>query len=288
MKADLFLGVRCDLAEGPVWWKNELFWVDINPGLVHRYNPDTKIHRTYECGKRVGCLVPREKGGLMVALENGYASLDLESGSILQVVDPEAHLPANRFNDGKCDPQGRFWAGTLNMKGEKEQCAVYVLHPDSRVEQKITPVHLSNGLAWAPDGSTFYYIDTLSHEIAAFDFCGETGNISKRRAVVSVPKEMGYPDGMTIDQNGNLWVALWGGWAVVCWNPHTGEILDRIELPVSQVSCPTFAGSALDELVITSARTGLTPEQLEKEPEAGSLFRARPGVKGLPVSAFAG
>jgi len=290
-QADLALDARALLGEGPVWdaRKQVLYWVDIMGYQVHVFNPAASQDRAIDVGQPVGTVVPRRSGGVMLALRDGFTALDLESGKLTMIVDPEAHLPKNRFNDGKCDPAGRFWAGTMRIaEDQKGAGSLYRLDPNLSVHKMWGDITVANGIAWSHDAKTMYYIDSPTRMVVAFDYNVETGAIANPKPVVSTPDVPGVPDGMTIDAEGMLWVAYWGGWRVVRWNPHTGEALDVIELPVERVTAPWFGGPHLDELYITSARIGLSDEALAQQPHAGSIFVARPGVTGLPAFEFAG
>jgi sugar lactone lactonase YvrE len=289
--AELTLDAKALLGEGPIWdaRKQVLYWVNIMGNEVHEFHPATGRDRVFDVGQPVGTVVPRRSGGVMVALRDGFAALDTDTGALTMVADPEAHLPQNRFNDGKCDPAGRFWAGTMRQAEDRAGAgSLYRLDPDLSVHKMWTNITVANGIAWSHDARTMYYIDTPTMMVVAFDYNVETGAIANPKPVVHTPDGPGGPDGMTIDAEGMLWVAYWGGWRVVRWNPHTGEALAVIELPVERVTAPWFGGPNLDELYITSARTGLSADALAKQPHAGSLFVARPGVRGLPAFEFAG
>jgi sugar lactone lactonase YvrE len=288
----LVLDAKAQLGEGPLWHaqSHRLYWVDIIPGEVHLYDPATGTDRVIQVGQQVGTVVPRASGGLMLALEHGLASLDLDTGEVAVLVDPERHLPNNRFNDGKCDPAGRFWAGTMGMGDPTPPGAgsLYCLDAQHNLTQRLSGVTCSNGLVWSLDQATFYYIDSGAQTVDAFDYDHVTGAIANRRAVITLPEDYGIPDGMTMDADGNLWVAGWGHHRLSQWNPANGEGLRVIELPVSQVTACAFGGPHLEDLYITSARTSLSPAALAEEPLAGGLFVVRPGVKGLPAHEFAG
>ena len=216
----------------------------------------------------------------------------MRDGSKEQIQDPESDRPENRFNDGKCDCQGRFWAGTMSKNldtgsGDSGPVGnVYCLDADWRVVKKIDNITLSNGMGWSPDNRIFYYIDSATNTVAAYNFVPETGEISDRRVVVRLPRGfVGMPDGMCVDAEGMLWVALWGGGGIVRWNPSTGDILQRLDMSMPNVTCCAFGGERLDELYITTARLGTDTELY---PLAGGLFKVRPGVQGLPSFSFAG
>jgi sugar lactone lactonase YvrE len=224
----------------------------------------------------------------LVALQDGLAELDLDSGQLTYITNPEAGRKDILFNDGKCDPAGRFWVGTKAYADTPGAGALYCMETDRTVRLKVPGVTISNGLAWSLDVRRMYYIDTLAFEVSVFDYDVRTGDIGNRRTAVTIPREMGFPDGMTIDAEGKLWVALWRGHCVVRLDPDTGKCLEQIPVPVTCPSSCCFGGRDLDELYITSARIELTPEEREAEPLAGALLRLRPGVRGLPPFYFGG
>ncbi|MFN8444830.1 MAG: SMP-30/gluconolactonase/LRE family protein [Caldilineaceae bacterium] len=286
----LLVDIRALVGEGAIWepQKKVLYWIDILSNMVYEYNPATGENKGYNVGQHVGTVVPRTSGGLMLSLYNGFASFDPESGKVTVIADPEADIPGNRFNDGKCDPAGRFWAGTMAYTNQTTQGSLYRLDTDLSVHKMLGDIAISNGIVWSLDNKTMYYIDTYAYNVRAYDYDLATGNISNERVVVEIAKEMGGPDGMAIDAEGMLWVAHFGGSTVRRWDPNSGKELDRIDLPVTQITSCAFGGDDLSILYITSAATGLDEQALAKQPLAGSLFRANPGVKGAPTFAFAG
>jgi sugar lactone lactonase YvrE len=290
LPVDLALDARALLGEGPIWNVREqvLYWVDISGHAVHVFHPATGHDRAIDVGQPVGTVVPRRSGGVMVALRDGFAALDVDTGKLTLIADPEAHLPTNRFNDGKCDPAGRFWAGTMARSERVRTGSLYRLDPDLTIHKMWGDLTVANGIAWSHDARTMYYIDTPTRMVVAFKYDLQTGAITDPKPVVRTPDGPGLPDGMTIDAEGMLWVAYWDGWRVVRWDPATGEALAVIELPVARVTAPWFGGPNLDELYITSARTGLSDEALAQQPHAGSIFVARPGVRGTPAFEFGG
>jgi sugar lactone lactonase YvrE len=224
----------------------------------------------------------------MVAVHHGFASLDLETEQMVIVADPEHDRPENRFNDGKCDPAGRFWAGTLSLEGKRGTCNLWRLDADLSTHKMLEGVSVSNGIVWTADRRTMYYVDTPTRRVDCFDYDHDTGEIDNRRVAVRIPEGMGFPDGMTIDSEGMLWVCLWQGSKVSRWDPKTGELLQTVDLPASNVTSCAFGGGKLNQLYITTARSGLGTKQLESEPLAGGLFRADVGVSGVPAFEFAG
>ena len=265
----------CTLGEGPIWEaaNSRVLWVDIHEGNIHEWHSTDQRHVITHMGVKVGAIALDIRGNLVAATARGFAHVRLGDGSISYIADPESHLPDNRFNDGKCDPAGRFCAGTMDGVNDTPGAgSLYTLEYDGSVSLKITGVSCSNGLAWSADNRVFYYIDTPTREVAAYDYTNETGAITNRRVVIVIPEEDGVPDGMTIDTDGMLWIACWGGWKVARWNPHTGRKLMEINLPVSLVTCCTFGGDNLNDLYITTAKTGLSDTELAAQPLAGSLF----------------
>jgi sugar lactone lactonase YvrE len=282
---------KCQLGEGPVWdaAQNRILWVDIQPGILHYFYPATQEHKVFEIGQKVGAIAVRENGGVVAALQDGFAFLDLENKTLQWVAQVETELPENRMNDGKCDPAGRFWAGTMSLVNKQGMGNLYMLAPDGAVSLKLPGVSVSNGLAWSPDQSTFYFIDTPTRQVVAYDYEPSKGSLSNRRPVVAIPDALGKPDGMTIDAEGMLWVALWEGWGVGRFDPKTGQLLDHLKLPVARVTSCTFGGPTLSDLYITSASIGLSAQQTKEQPLAGALFVVKDfGFSGLPTPAFKG
>lgn len=288
---EIVLNAKALVAESPVWddLRQCLYWVDVERGQVHCLNPENGDDRFIDVGRRVGAVALRSDGGLVAALQDGLAWLDFDSGEIRLIGDPESHLVNNRFNDGKCDPKGRFWAGTMGMSRPRQPVgALYVLDIDRRIRQVIDQVSVSNGLAWAADQKTFYYIDTQRETVEAFDFEPGNGSLSNRRTIIVIAEGEGRPDGMTIDREGMLWVAHWGGWQIGRYDPATGRKLASVRVPVERVSSCTFGGPGLDWLYITTASEGLSGEEAAGQPLAGAIFRIRTAVCGRPADRYAG
>ncbi|WP_319499620.1 SMP-30/gluconolactonase/LRE family protein [uncultured Draconibacterium sp.] len=287
-QAELVLDTQSTLGEGSLWnYKTgELMWIDIKKEILNSYNPATGYNKEMFTGQMIGTVVPTESGNALVALQNGIYYFNMETGAKKLLVDPEADLPDNRFNDGKCDPSGRFWAGTISLSGKKEVAALYRFDRDTTIHKMVDKVSISNGIVWSADKTKMYYIDTPTQKVMAYDYDDATGEISNPEVAVDVPREMGSPDGMTIDENDNLWVALWGGSAVGCWNPATGELIDKIEVPAKNITSCAFGDEDMGTLYITSAREATSNEDLEKWPHAGGVFKYRPGVKGVPAFYF--
>lgn len=289
-KVELVLDAKAELGEGSIWHaaKQLLYWVDIVKGELHWFDPISGEDVVVTVGQDVGTVVARRSGGVMLAVHHGFAHLDLDTEELTLISDPEKDKPDIRFNDGKCDPAGRFWAGTLPLDERSNAANLYCMDTDLSVRHMLGNVSNSNGIVWSLDNTTMYYIDTPTREIAAFDYDLKTGAIANRKVAVTVGAKYGWPDGMTIDAEGMLWVALWGEGYVCRWDPGTGELLGSWELPVKQVTSCAFGGEKLDELYITSASRGLDEEARAAQPLAGGLFRICPGVRGVEAFEFNG
>lgn len=289
LKVDIVVDHKCLLAEVPVWDDVQkcICWIDILNGEIHQFSIEKKVFTSISVHEMIGSLAICVNGDFIVALHHGFAFVNRKNGAITKITDPEAHLPNNRFNDGKCDPAGRFWAGTMPLN-ESESCgSVYMMASDLSAIKKIKDVTISNGMAWSLNHTIFYYIDTPTYRVVAYSYDKNTGNITNKKVIIKVGEEDGFPDGMTIDDEGMLWIAHWGGWQLTRWNPKTGKKISAIKLPVSNVTSCTFGGADLTDLYITSAKKGLTEKQLSEQPLAGSLFIiAGCGFKGLPAFKF--
>lgn len=288
-RPDIAIEARATLGEGPVWdeQRQQLLWLDILPGLVHRFDPATGGDVVFRVGKPVGSAGLRRGGGLVLAVEDGFALLDEDWQRLDQAAVVEHPGPPARFNEGKCDPAGRFLAGTLAYDETPGAGSVYRLDPDLSVTKLLDGVTISNGLAWTAAGTTLYYIDSPAQGVDAFDYDPGTGRLANRRRVVDIPAAAGLPDGMTIDADGCLWVALYGGAAVHRYTPD-GRLDATLAFPVTNITCPVFGGPGLGLLYVTSARQGLDERQLAAEPHAGAVFTADVGAQGLPGLRFAG
>lgn len=276
------------VGEGPSWDARDqtLLFVDIEGRTVHRLRPETGTVDTWQVGDYVGAVVPRRSGGAVITLSDGFYHLDLATGNHKPLVAVEADRSEHRFNDGKCDPRGRFWAGTLHLEEQDPLGTLYCLEADLTVRAVVSNVTISNGLGWSPDGRTMYFIDTPTHCVFAFDFDVETGAVQNRRTVIEIHE--GGPDGMAVDQAGMVWVAHWGGSRVSRFDPKSGRKLQEWLLPVSQVTSLAFGGRDLQDVYVTSARRGLDAAALAREPAAGGLFHLRSDTPGLPTDAFSG
>jgi len=286
---ELVLDARVRLGEGPVWddAAAELVWVDILEGIVHRTSPRTGRDVVLDVGRPVGSVGLRRGGGLVLATDDGFRVHDPGATTTRLIAAVEADDPLTRMNDGKVDPAGRFWAGTMAFDEVSVMGSLYRLDPDGTVTTMLTGVGISNGLDWSADGSTMYFIDSPTRGVDTFRWDGATGTIADRRRLVTIGPDEGKPDGMTLDAEGYLWVACWDGWRVRRYAPD-GSFDREIRFPAAHVSSVAFGGPDLDELYVTTAWHMVDPADRAAQPTAGSLFRCRPGVKGLPSARFAG
>lgn len=274
--------------EGPIWWDNSLFYVDIAGNKLLRLKPETGEESIWDVGERIGTIVPcKNDDEVIYAGDTGYVRFNLKTGNKAALADPEASMRGkNRFNDGKCDPAGRFWAGTISMIKDTGSANLYCLDTDGSLSLKVSGVTNSNGICWNADATKMFYIDTPTQNIRAYDYDLESGNISNARVVVDTAAH-GYnssPDGMTIDADGMLWVAFCHGACVVCFDPQTDKELQRVDLPCIETTACAFGGENLDRLFVT---TGIKADL--DEPDAGKVFVIDGlGVKGVPAFAFRG
>jgi len=266
------LNARARLGEGPLWDAKEqlLYWVDIYNHRVHQFHPASGKNVFFDVGDVVGAIALAGKNRLMMALRHHLAFLDTQTGIVTPIIELETDLPDNRFNDGKCDPQGRFWFGSMSAS-EKAEASLYRYDPDGSLHKMETGLTISNGLGWSPDCKTFYLTDSPKQKIYAYDFDQATGNISNRRILVDLTGERFFPDGLTIDSQGYIWSAMWNGWCVIRFSPEGKEIF-RLHLSVPLVTSCTFGGEKLEILYITTASVGLSQAEIEKSFYSGDLF----------------
>lgn len=288
MRAHPVIEVGNQLGEGPHWDERsgELLWVDITQGRIHAWSPPDGRVRTEALGAEVSAVIPRAAApGYVVAAGHRLLLRDGEDERTLAVV--EEGVPDNRFNDCKCDRQGRLWAGTMSKTRAPGTAALYRLVAGRDLERVIDGTTISNGIAWSPSGDTMYFIDSTTQSVDAFDFDAATGDMSDRRTLIEIDEADGLPDGMTVDAEAGIWICLYGGAALRRYTPD-GRLDASIPLPTTNPTSPCFGGPDLRTLYITTARHRLTPEQLANEPLAGSVLTLDPGVNGLPGNRFAG
>jgi sugar lactone lactonase YvrE len=273
---------QCILAEGPLWHleRNSCLWVDIERGVLYEYNWSSQEVNTWSFDHRLTMVIQAEGNEVILALDRSIVRFNLETEQLQWLVHLEKESPNNRCNDGACDSRGRIWVGTMALDTAQGAASLYCIEKDGTVNKKIPDVTISNGLAWTADDRTFYYIDTPTRKVQAYHFDNESGEISFDRTAIEIPEDMGSPDGMAIDEEGMLWIAHYGGFGVYRWNPHSGELLQKIDVPVPNVTSCAFVGKNLEQLIITTASENLSEEVLRKYPQSGDVFLANPGTKG--------
>jgi len=277
------------LGEGPAWDAGSgcLYWVDILGKRVHFHQDREDGYIQLEA--MPGCAAPCKDGGLILALstsdgESYFAHLETASGQ-LTALTAIKEPASNRFNDGKCDPRGRFLAGTMDRDEKKASGALYSFD-GRRTTRLLAGLRISNGLAWSPGFQTMYHIDTPTREVRAYAYDPDTSQVHDPRVVLTIPPSMGWPDGMTSDTNGDLWIAMWDGAQVTHWNPQQGKLIEQIPLPAKNVTSVAFGGNDMNELFVTSARIGLDSAELSGFAHSGSLMRLKTGVTGMPTFEF--
>lgn len=280
-------GVRTELGEGPLWDERRqcLWFVDIMRGHVHRFDPATRLDRVYEIGQPVGAVAIARQGDLVCAVRDGFVRLDPDSGRLTHLADVEKDLPRNRMNDGYVDARGRFWAGTMSMDGVRNAGLLYSLAPEGLVTKHLSGVTTSNGIDWSADNALMYYIDTGEPRIDVFDFDLERGAISNRRRFVEIDPADGKPDGLIVDAEDHVWVALWRGGQVRRYSP-SGRLVLTIALPTPLTTKPAFGGRDLTDMFVTSAFIQLNERERAGSPAAGALFQIAPGVSGRAANLF--
>jgi sugar lactone lactonase YvrE len=282
MSLELLHNAKATLGEGPAWdtKTQTLYWLDI---LKKRIYANTQI--LAELDDFIGCLAPCKNGNLILGTRLGFANLNPDSVQLTFLTALDSEPPTNRMNDGKCDPAGRFIAGTMDMNEQDPNGALYSLD-GKQTTRLLTGITISNGLAWSVDHKTFYYIDTPTREVKAFDYDLATGQIANPRVTIYVPESLGWPDGMTSDTDGNLWIAMWGGAQITKWNPKDGKLLEQIAVPALHTSSCVFGGKDMNQLYVTSARKGMSESDLKKYPLSGGLFKIDTNVTGMPTFEF--
>jgi L-arabinonolactonase len=277
------------LGEGPLWDPRDqaLWWVDIKKRLIHRTDPASGVTAQWRVPEDLGCLAVREQGGLVVTMTSGFYFFDPVSGHFDPIIDPEADQAENRFNDGKVDRQGRFWAATMHDPQTLASGSLYRLDPDLSCHRMVEGIHVSNGLAWSPDSRVMYYADSLAYAIWAWDFDAAAGEIANRRLFMDTRPTGGLPDGATVDAEGCYWLTLARTGNITRYDPN-GRPMQTIALPTDLPTCVIFGGADLDILDCTSATLGRGEKELVGQVGAGGLFAIDAGVKGMPEAHFRG
>ena len=278
MKAELVVDAHAQLGEGPLWdgRSQELLWVDILACVVHRYDPSSGADRQFDAGSYVGAVVTRSAGGYALAVAEGFA-VATDDGEVTPLARV-GHDETVRMNDGACDSGGRFWAGSMRLDEAAGGGCLYRLDADHSVAMVCDGVSISNGIGWSPDDALLYYVDTPTRAVDVFDFDPGLGTVANRHRLFEVDGP-GTPDGLVVDGEGCLWIALWGGGSVRRYTPG-GDLIEVVEVPAEHTTKAAFGGPGLTDLYITTAAG--------PEPHAGGLFVAQPGVSGMPAPGYAG
>ncbi|HEY8014291.1 MAG TPA: SMP-30/gluconolactonase/LRE family protein [Dongiaceae bacterium] len=279
---------RNRLGEVPVWDVAEqaLYWVDIEGKLLQRYTPATQAVERWKMPERISSFALREEGGLIVAFASGIALYDLVTGGIEWIARPDKN-PRNRFNEGKCDRRGRFWAGTMDDRLSAHSASLFRVDPDLTVHRMLGEIGISNCFVWSLENDAFYFADSMDRRIYRFDYDHAAGRIANRSLFTDTTAQNVVPDGGTIDEEGFIWNAQWDGWRVVRYAPD-GRIDRIVEMPVQKPTSCMFGGPDLATLYVTSAIWDLTPDKLKDQPAAGGLFALDLGIRGVPEPRFAG
>lgn len=290
MTASLLYPCNCILGEGAFWHeaRQSFFWVDIEGKRLYEYAIQSKKVTSWPFQHRPSFIALDTHGQLVIAFKGGIARFNLQTENLHWLVNFETDNTELRTNDGAIDSAGRLWIGTMNVQFKEGAGALYCLSNDLSLTKKIGGLTIPNGLVWSLDDRTMFHIDSPSRKVQAYSFDKKTGAIVFERTAVTIPPELGSPDGMSIDEEGMLWIAHWDGFGVYRWNPDTGKLLDKIEVPVPQVSSCAFGGPNYDQLFITTARERFSPELIAKYPDSGSIYVAQPGVRGVRKNIFGG
>ncbi len=285
-KAALTLNVKARLGEGALWQPEQklLYWIDNVANELHIFDPETGIDEKYSLPSQPGTLVPLHNGNSLIAMADGVFEWNRQTKAFTFFAENPELTIGSRYNDGKCDPSGRFWVGTYAE--EKKQCGLYRINGDGAIKKTLGNVICSNGIAWSMDKTKMYYIDTPTRVVQQFDYDDSTGEISNGKVIIRFPEGAGNPDGSTLDAEGMLWIAHWGGACVSRWNPETGEMIGKVEVPARDVTSVAFGGDDLSTLYITTVSEWVDEETLAKYPHSGGLFTVNPGVKGIPANFF--
>ncbi len=291
IEAEPLVRKRTSLGESAFWdgRKNILFWVDINKRTIFAFDPSTAKNRECKLDQMVGAVVTTSQGGIIACLQDGIYAVNFETRAAEKLADIESDRDNTRFNDAKCDPAGRLWAGTMSMGRPRRPGTLYRIDPDYRVCSMIQNVKTSNGLVWTSDSKTMYYSDTPTQSIDSFDYHIETGSISNRKSAIRIAEACGGADGMAIDADDNIWAAHYGGGCVRCWDPKTGKVLETVKIPgAKNVTSCSFGGPDLKTLYITTASQKLSEQELKDYPNSGFLFAASVTADGRLFSEFGG
>jgi len=290
LPVECVVDARNTTGESPLWSAREaaLYWVDIPDGRIYRWRPATGEQQTWRLPAAVGSIGLRERGGLVVAMRTGFHLFDTESEALTFLCNPEPDIPTNRLNDGKVSPEGRFWAGTMDERPEKQPVGgLYRLDVDHRCTRMAGDVKVSNGLAWSPDGCTMYHSDSRGGAIFRYAYDPETGSLGKREVFVQLQPDWGRPDGGATDEEGCLWSCGVSGGRINRFNP-SGALIEYVEMPITHPTMPCFGGIDGRTMYVTSLRENLNDAELARTPQAGGVFMLELGVAGAAAALYKG
>jgi sugar lactone lactonase YvrE len=283
--AEVLCRSNCELGESPVWHRERrtCFWVDIEAKTIFEYSWDNKSVMQYQLDHRISVIIPAKKNKLVLGLQGGAAKFDLLTAQLTWLPSPDVNWNDFRCNDGGADVRGRLWISTMELSHQKRSGAIYCVNNTGLITKEISDISIPNGIVFSADHKRMYYTDSAMAEIYAYLYDVETAAIQFEKIAVKIPANLGLPDGMAMDKEGMLWVALWGGCGVGRFNLQTGEMIDFIDIPAPHVTACCFAGGELDHMVITTARSGLSEDELKIYPESGNVFIVKTNVKGTSI-----
>lgn len=289
MQAIVHHKMDCELGEGPAWddRRSELLWVDVHQKHLHFLDIRGQ-KETHKFDQMISFALPCLDETYIVGMQDGIFRYNRKKQTLRAIQNPEPELLSNRFNDGKCDPYGNIWAGTMDIQQKLNKGALYKLDQQLHLSKQFSPVSISNGLAWNKELNRMYYIDSPIRTVYCWEYEEKTKFLDQPIHTFQTPEDMGFPDGMTIDQEGMLWIAHWDGGCVARWHPELGQLIAKVDIPAPRVTSCTFGAKEMTTLYVTTARTGLSKEQLKQHPFSGSIFTIDTNTKGLGITKFQG
>lgn len=287
LTADLLVHSQCLLGEGPFWYaeKKLCLWVDIENYRLFAYDWVSSSVRSWNFQHKPSLIIRDRSGQILLGMSEGIARFNVENGQLDWIVPLEPEQKDHRTNDGACDSAGRLWVGTMHDKCLEGEASLYCIGQDREPKKKLEKNSIPNGLVWSLDHTRMYYIDSPKQCVQSFLFNANSGEIKYEKDIIQIPRELGAPDGMAIDTDGMLWIAIWDGSGVYRWDPSNGKCIGKIDVPAPHTTACAFVGEELDHLFITSARQELTKEELVEFPQSGDCFMVKPGVRGRPLNA---
>ena len=273
-EANLFLQSNNQLGECPLWdyRTNELIWIDVEIGALYFATPSGGAVEEHKFDEQIGFVVLCNSDDYILGLKSGWCRYNRKTRKTQRIEHTSDNVLSNRWNDGKCAPDGSIWAGTMDVRLKPNQGALYRFDSEGHLYKMYQPVSISNGLAWNEDLGVVYYVDSLSRSVATFAYEPNKSSVLQEIRRFFIPEDMGYPDGMTIDQDGMLWIAHWEGGCIARWHPVTGQLIKKVSVPAPRVTSMAFGGNSFSRLFITTARIGLSEEQIQEYPLSGSIF----------------